>query len=507
MTNTPSNQGTHAQAHSPRNATSTLDPSSITRLDQRPEVVVENVFLSPRVVDRKAFGELSGELRGIVERAAIERNTISATLDQALATARTIKDSEQAQAGNLALAAKAVKALDERIARATKIIEDAAVATENLRGLDEKAEKLIQGKMSSFEARVQAAQAAAQARVEALEQRIHAASREIEQRLDALRRDTGAAVSANAAALHEAIVKAESLTGQGGALRQLLDRGEAMHQTADGAMRRLEHVQQIACSSRDTMSALLDELSKVMGRVDAQRETLGVEADRVREACKQAGQAIDQKLIAVQGIVMAVSEDARAAADTALVEIKPRIEQATKEIAQAALDTSAILAESRETSDALRSLVAQAGDASNTAAVSLRLVDKASAQIAALLASLEPWRKFLDNEGEVPAPMRAILDTVRSDLKKDLSSIAQALRDAASSAERTAMAVDAPISTNVPEPAEIGVRVVNLLDETYESADSIDARADFSSIEAPAEQTPTVDASAFPDVWDASAAD
>ena len=38
-----------------------------------PEVVVNGVFLSPRVIDRRAYGELAGELRDLVERSAAER--------------------------------------------------------------------------------------------------------------------------------------------------------------------------------------------------------------------------------------------------------------------------------------------------------------------------------------------------------------------------------------------------------------------------------------------------
>ena len=449
---TPSAHGASAEMTS----TTTRDE---LRNDLKPEVVVESVFLSPRVVDRKAFGELSGELRGLVERAAIERAAITTTLEQALAAARTAKDAENSQAGNLALAAKALKGLDERIARASKLVDDAGAAAKGLEEMELRAQRILDAKLSSLEAQAQSAQAAVQARVEALEQRIQTSTREIEQRVDALRRDAGSLIGQNLAALQATVSRAENLLGGTNALKDLVIRGENVQQGAESAVRRLEDAQAIAKTSRETMSGLLDELATVMGRVDAQRETLGIEADRVREACKQAGQAIDQRLLAAQGIALNVGDDARRAADAAMQEIKPRIEAAASQVAAAATDTSAVLNECKDTQAQLRAMIAQALDAHNTTGLSLRLAEKAQNEVNALLAALEPWKRMMEtgDQIELPEPVRGLLNAIRGELKQELSGIATALRHAASSAERTMNAVDRPIpgqsiSTRVAAP-------------------------------------------------------
>lgn len=443
----PTSSATAVEARPSDLHTSHPSHTSLTRGELRPEVVVESVFLSPRVVDRKAFGELSGELRGLVERAATERATIATTLEQALAASKTAKDAELSQAGNLALAAKALKGLDERIARANKLVEDAGDAAKKLDELEQRAQKMLDAKLAALEAQAQLAQAATQARVEALEQRIRDSSREIEQRVDALRRDAGSLVGQNVAALQQNITRAENILSGANALKDLVIRGESVQQGAESVVRRLEDAQAVAKTSRDTLSSLLDELATVMGRVDAQRESLAVEADRVREACKQAGAAIDQRLLAAQGIALNVGDDARQAADAAMLEIKPRIEAAAREVAAAATDTSAVLNECRDIQNQLNATIAKATDAQTTTGASLRLVDKASSDVHALLAALEPWKRMMDagDQVEVPAPVRAMFDAVRSDLKGELATIATALRAAATCADRTMNAVDRSI--------------------------------------------------------------
>jgi predicted nucleic acid-binding Zn-ribbon protein len=454
MTTTPNGSGqtaTMSKIASTAGGSAASEASSPVRVEMRPEhrpeVVVESVFLSPRVVDRKAFGELSGELRGLVERAAAERGVIAATLEQALLAAKTAKDAENNQAGNLALAAKALKGLDERIARANKLVEDAGSAAKNLDELEQRAEQMLQSKLAALEAHAQAAQAATQARIEALEQRIQASSREIEQRVDALRRDAGSLVGQNLSALQQTVTRAEGLLGGPGALKDLVSRGEGVQQGAESAIRRLEDAQAIAKTSRDTMSGLLDELATMMGRVDAQRESLASEADRVKDACKQAGQAIDQRLLAAQGIALNVGDDARRAADAAMLEIKPRIEAAAQQVAAAATDTSAVLNDAKSAQNELKSLIAKTHDAHNTTGISLRLIEKSAGEVSTLLAALEPWKKLMESgdQVELPTPVRGLLETIRGELKQELSGIATALRLAASSAERTAGAIDRPI--------------------------------------------------------------
>lgn len=443
------------------------------RVETRPEAVVESVFLSPRVVDRKAFGEMSGELRSLVERAAGERAAMAHSLEQALGAVKTVRESEAGQASNLALAAKAIKGLDERIARATKLIEAAERAGEGVRELEAQSQKIILSKLETLESHAQAAQAAAQARIEALEERIRASNREIEQRLDALRRDAGELIGANVTALHEGVAKAETLTTGPNALRLLVERGESVRDTAESSVRRLEDVQSIASSSRDTMSHLLGELASTMGRVDAQRETLAVEADRVRIACKEAGEAIDQRLLAAQGIALGVAEDARRAADEALQEVKPRVEAAAREVAAAATDAAGVVSEAAQAGMQLQTIIKQAYDAHNTTGISLRLVEKSKDQIETVLTSLEPWQRWMSGMegGEVPPPVKAVLDIVRRELRDELAGIAGVLRQAAAAAERTMSAVDdaarAPAGVNTPVRPLIAGTVTDLPGGVY----------------------------------------
>jgi hypothetical protein len=279
----------------------------------------EHVFLSPRVVDRKAYGELAGELRGLIDRASDERSVLVDALDQAQSTARSVRESESAQQANLTLAAKALKGLDDRIAKAAKLLENAERIIERADSLDTRADDIIRGKVVALEARLDSAQAAAAARIEALEQRLQASTREFEQRVDNLRRDADQVITPNISALNEACNRATGIIGRAasgaaidtpGSLTDLVRRGETINASAENALRRLEEVQTIAATSRNAMTGMLDELASLLGRVDAQRETLGVEADRVRIAVKESGASIDARLREAERLSKLVDENA-----------------------------------------------------------------------------------------------------------------------------------------------------------------------------------------------------
>lgn len=441
-----------------------VDAMTGTGYSQRSESSSESVFLSPRVVDRRAFNELSTELRYLVEKAASERASLGAGLDQALHAVKSIKESEANQTANLALAAKALKALDERTVKVQKLVDDARDVGRGLDALALKADQLIETKLAGLDARVDAAQAAAAARIEALEERIRAATREIEQRIDAVRRDADGVLGPCLTALHSAADRAETLIGAGkgtlsesvpNSLLDLVRRGENVRSTADSSLKRLEDVQDIAATARQGMSSLLDELQRVMGRVDAQRETLAVEADRVRQACKDAGSTIDERLLEAQQAASSVLDDARRAGELALREVMPRIEAAGAQAAAAAERNAELLTSTHAASTQIEDLLRRAADTSNTTSLSLRLLDKSTSQVRELLTTLEPWRALFANEAdaEIPAPIRALMEAVRSELHAELAGISGALRSAADRADRVAVTVK---KTTPAVPADAG---------------------------------------------------
>ena len=129
-----------------------------------PEVIVNGVFLSPRVIDRRAYGELAGELRDLVERSAAERAGLSAALERAGRAAHEFRQHEQSQSGNLELAARALRTFDERTTKVEAILTKAASQTQLFEKLEAHAGGLIDEKIQALEARLDAVTSAATAK-------------------------------------------------------------------------------------------------------------------------------------------------------------------------------------------------------------------------------------------------------------------------------------------------------------------------------------------------------
>ena len=108
------------------------------------EVVVNGVFLSPRVVDRRAYSELADELRELVRAAAGERSAITGALDQAGRATQEMRKQEQSQQGNIELAARALKTMDERTGRIEQLLAQATEQSRVFETLEQRAGNLIE---------------------------------------------------------------------------------------------------------------------------------------------------------------------------------------------------------------------------------------------------------------------------------------------------------------------------------------------------------------------------
>lgn len=428
---------------------------------ERETADASQVFLSPRVVDRRAFSELAGELRKLVDRASGERASLSTSVAQASASIDAIRESESAQHSNLELAARALKRLDEKATRVQTLIDQATDASKLIEQFEARADRLLSTKLEAIEARIEASQSAAAAKVEALEQRLLRGTREMEQRIEAIRRDADAIVAPGLGALNDAIARATLVLGrsptsapdtvpQGGSLGDVVRRAEGVRDSADIALRQLEDIQTRASTSRSSLSAMLEDLSSIMERMDEQRASLASEGDRLAQQCAAAMSALEQRF-----------ELAKAQASQSIEDIKPQVQEAS--------------AEARTTMEQLRAITREALDAHNTTTLALRLADKSRDRLAQAIAGLEPWRGVLLDSSvnkALPAPLARIIEQVQGHFRSDLSSIATALRNAASSADRALLSVDAnaleskmvdtpppasPLSTITPtEPIVLG---------------------------------------------------
>jgi hypothetical protein len=161
--------------------------------------------LAPQAIasDPHALDELSRSLRETVREAARQSATLRASVAQAARVANELKASEQNQQENLALAAQAVKRIDERAREAGELLDKARATAPALEAVGTQVDALIEKRLSAFDARVQSMLAAAESRWLALEQRAGSAMRALDDR---------ASGAANAASQAAALAAVQSTT-------------------------------------------------------------------------------------------------------------------------------------------------------------------------------------------------------------------------------------------------------------------------------------------------------
>lgn len=408
-------------------------PAGTPASDRSPEVVVGEVFLSPRVVDRRAFSELSGELKEIVERAAIERAAMIAALDQAGKSLQDLRSREQTQQVNIELALRALKSIEEKSGRVEELLARASDTARLFEAIDAKADNLIDAKLGLIEARLDSLTAGATAKAEALEERIRRAGKELEQRVEAIRRDAqqiSAPVHDGLLALCErATLLASAQPGRGG-LGELIAQGERLRIDAERTIESLDQAHANASASRTqteewiaSAGARLDQLAERRAAIDADAQAIMMQMDRNLEiiragargtqldAADRAQQAIDAAQASINALE-ARARSLRADAETALGDLAPKAELAAH---------------------TLRETIKQSQDAHNTTALAMRVLERTQGQAQLLLAKLEPWKGMLDENSEAVPPMvRRMLDGVRG----ELAGVAGALRGAADRVDR-----------------------------------------------------------------------
>ncbi|HMN41451.1 MAG TPA: hypothetical protein PKE29_11445 [Phycisphaerales bacterium] len=414
------------------------------------DVVVNGVFLSPRVIDRRAYNELAGELRDLVEKSAAERSTLVAALDEAGRASQEFRQREGTQNSNIELAARALRAMDERMSRVETLLARAEAQGKIFEQLEGRAGGMIQSKVQVLEARLEAVQSAATAKTEALEERIRRASRELEQRIEAIRRDADSIAGPAQEALSGLCQRAGAILGREagtsapaseGSLGDIVERAELLAGEVMRVSKTLEDGSERLEQSRRQAAELTVRQQEIEGRTEELRSNVERNLEVVRSRLMQQQLELVSR---TQTVVDGAQESVR------------RLEAQAAEASEAG---------ARAFAD-LRSSIQQSIDAHNTTTLAIKILNTSIDQAKVLSAQLEPWRGLLDSSGtgQMPLAIRRMIEGVRGELTTELSSIAGALRSAAEKAERAGRSMDAasraptggPLTTAIPSGMSIG---------------------------------------------------
>jgi chromosome segregation ATPase len=365
----------------------------------------EEIFLSPRVIDRQAFAEFAGQLRSLIDDAARQGETLRAEGETAQRTRESLHDAVNANQMKLDMATRALATIDQKAEQTRRLIESASDITTRIDDFRAQADQVIQERTGILCQRLNEAEEASVAQVEALHRRLAEVERAAAEREGSLRAALDA-VTARADRLEDLVARAEAQSAPDHGLRSLVDRADAAGRSAELALVDLERIGGQADEARQglaqTLNAavpIIDDASTVQGHLE---------------------QAVNN--------AMRLTETARASLQAEADTLAARLRAEADRAAPAITDAYTQLAQAMEAATTAR----HASQAATTNA------QDAARRLASLLQEVTPWRRVLLGDSE-DAPVGAALNGVIVELKKELRGVAGALR---SLAERTEGAVD-----------------------------------------------------------------
>jgi hypothetical protein len=155
---------------------------------QRIKNAVDQVFLSPRVVDRSAFEEFAGQLRTLIEQAAKNAQAVEAASLRAVQVHAHLSETGPAMEGRISGAANALAAAEARALEAQGLLSRASQHCLEAQTFDARLSQIVAERVAAFESALALAAARHHQQFQAIEddfrQRLAGASAAISSQLD-----------------------------------------------------------------------------------------------------------------------------------------------------------------------------------------------------------------------------------------------------------------------------------------------------------------------------------
>lgn len=357
--------------------------------------IAAEVFLSPRVVDQRAFEEFASALRELVDRAAAHAEPLREATDRAERTLTLIRESAARQQSRLDLALKALAALEERSSNVERMLARATELAQLVDRFGDQADHLMATKLSEFATRLQSQSQGAAGQIAVLEDRLARAEAELAAKVDRVVERLGLGNEKD-----ELGVARVDLPG-------LVKRAEEAATLAEGATQRLDGVREAAEKQARRMGEMMDTALGVMEQIERRHE--GLEG-KLRESvglCREADEALRTR-----------EEALRKLTETPLTELQGRVNE--------------IVSTLRETIE----------HAERSCELGYQVLSRqlaAVSELRGLLSAVEPWKPLLlegTANGELPRALEAVVAEVRARVARDMSALAGALGRMAAEAGR-----------------------------------------------------------------------
>jgi len=261
--------------------------------------VLREVFLTPRVIDRRVYDDLAEGLRSLIVRAGGEQRSLEQSRSEAARVGDRLDRASEDMKARLRTAARMLEALEERVGRAEAAAKSAEERATAAGVLVRKLEQELTGKI--------------EAQAEAFEQRLRRSVLEAEARVSK---------AAEAAALHAGQVQ-EQFEQQSDRALEMLEQAGAADERAAQTVKRLESLagdlqERFEAQTDEAIALVLAEAKKTGSPTAATKlaadfqERFEQQADAVLAQIEKAGAEAIKKLGRAGG------------AEAQLLEAKPR---------------------------------------------------------------------------------------------------------------------------------------------------------------------------------------
>lgn len=401
----------------------------------------EEIFLSPRVIDRAAFETYATRLRELLDSVTSQRAELDAAMAQATETHKALAGLGDKNKDHLDLATKLLKTLSQKTGEVEAMLNRAENAAHLALKFEQEADRIIGARVSALEKRMaeslETFSRQLQSQMEARSREMAKSLEEMKASRDSIKKQVDTTVVASVTALREACERAELLVGRrpgakegaegaaaglptAGSLGDLVRRASEAAERSQGALKGFEDIQERAERAVLRLSESLDSSVQFVDQMRAQQDALAQASEAAVAAAESAQQNLAERATEAARIFKPISELRRNA---------------------------------EETAGRLQALVNQAATAQEGGAAIAADLHELVSRVEEVAARMEPWRAvLLDEQGEaleLPAPIIELIQQIRAEVAADLSKMAAAMNLIA--ARATAAGASAARKASAPE--------------------------------------------------------
>lgn len=320
---------------------------TISRAFQTEAEVVDEVFLTPRVLDQGAFREYADSLKNLIREANGKRTDLRTDADDARQLCENLTTTAARLRERLETTAKLLPTLDDRVKRAERLLEVAADKSK----LPQKIEEILRAGVEAMEKRVDDVLSKAEerlAQIEARYERVREASEQSTGVLEGLQSRLDEASSLAAASLDHMETTARTIEAQtnqhaeeaGARLHEHLTEMERQAAEACAAAdahveaiaaqldQRLAQARQQATEEAAAIAGELDQkLTEATARASASVQTICTQASDVVTENEERARQIQQQLVPLAQ----VADEVREALSNQVVQATKALDEATAE--------------------------------------------------------------------------------------------------------------------------------------------------------------------------------